>query len=431
MFCVPSALRRSVVIGLLLILAGCRAATTAFGTDAVSARANADAFASALEQRFTRVVRTPKFLQARLRIGRHALSPSKLAYDTALWTGMRAVRSGVERDLELTGALINGAYTFTAQPRVPTPVRTGDSRHLIGLVQLDREGDWQWTTTVQNAVGTVAPERASAIMRALFVSTERPSAAVRADYRSAFARTAVAMGRMFSLDSVITVAQSDGSTLVALHILTSDVRLKESFPALAKYVRKYLAPARYRYVLSDRSGANWFDAQASKSRLVLRFRTHDGELQPLAGAARRMPDTLVLHVDLSAKISVFTVGASDLVGEFVHVHTLNERGWAMRFTREPKWDLPLLAEQLLNAPLRRPFEGNGVQFRIGLVREGDRQTVLARSLVLAVRESAIMRFFGNLGFTAMSDFAGVVEEEENRFLAEAFAALRADFQSQY
>ncbi len=54
------------------------------------------------------------------------------------------------------------------------------------------------------------------------------------------------------------------------------------------------------------------------------------------------------------------------------------------------------------------------------------QTLLTRELDFAVRESAIMRFLGNLGFIAMSDYAGSVEEEESRFIAEAMAALRAD-----
>ena len=419
--------RLTLVIGLLLTGTGCRAVTTAFGGDAASARANAEAFAGALEQRFTRVVRAPKFLLARMRIGRHALSPSKLAGDTAIWTSMRSSRNGIERDLELSGEMLNGGYSFLAASRVPTPAKTGDSRHYIGLVQLAKDTDWQWTTTVQNAVGAMAPERGRDIMRALFLSAERPSAVIRADYRSAFGRTATALGRLFSLDSILSAPQLDGSTLVTLHILSSDERLRPAFPELAGYVRRYLAPARYHFRLSDRGGADWFDAQARKSRLVVRFRTHDGELQPLAGTARRMPDTLLLNVDASAKISMFTVGASDLVGDFIHVHSGTERGWAMRFTREPKWDLPLLAEQLLRSPLRRPFEGTGVQFRIGLLREAGGETQLARALVVAVRESAIMRFLGNLGFTAMSEFAGVVEEEENRFIAEVFAALRADF----
>ena len=415
---------------MLLCGAGCRAATVAFGADASAARANVDALGSAVEQRYTHVVRAPKFLHARMRLGRYAFSPSKLVGDTVLWTGLRSTRAGAERDLEVVGTFVNGQYTFTPRDGAAVPTRTGDARHFIGLVQLNGQDDWQWTTTVEHAVGAMPPERANDVMRALFLSAERPADAVRADYRSAFPRTAEALGRMFTLDSVITAPQPDGSTLVALHILTSGDRLHNGFPELAKYVRQYLEPARYRFRLRDRGGNDWFDAQAQKSRLVLRFRSHAGELQPLAGPARRMPDTLAMHIDGSAKISFFRIGASSLVGDFVQVNTRAERGWNMRFTKEPDWDLPLLAEQLLHSPLARPFAGPGVQFRIGFQRGSDGQTLLVRKVILAVQESAVMRFLGNLGFTAMSDFAGTVEEEENRFLAEAFAALRADIRLQ-
>lgn len=37
-----------------------------------------------------------------------------------------------------------------------------------------------------------------------------------------------------------------------------------------------------------------------------------------------------------------------------------------------------------------------------------------------------MRWIGNLGFTAFGEFAGKVEEEENRFLIELFQAMRSD-----
>jgi len=209
----------------------------------------------------------------------------------------------------------------------------------------------------------------------------------------------------------------------------SDAGLRSGFPELAKYVRKYYAPARYRFRVRDAGGAEWFDIEAAKSVIVLRFRSRRGELQPLIGSQRTMPDTLALHIEGSAKIGMFTVGASKLVGEFVHVHTPTQRAWAMRFTKEPEWDLPFLAEQLLHTPLKHPFDGPGVQFSLGFVRAGSGQTVLTRTTTLAVRESAIMRFLGNLGFTAMSDYAGKVEEEENRFLAEGFAAMRADVAS--
>ena len=417
---------RSIALATLPLVGSCRAATLAYGPDLATARANADALVGALEQRFTNVVREPKFANARMRIARYALAPSKLVGDTALWTEMRSARRGAERDLIVLSAMRGANYTFSTTPGAGVPSRTGDSRHVLGLVQLNGENDWQWTTSVENAVGSMPPARADDIMRALFASAERPSALVRADYRAAMPRATAALGRLFSLDSISTSPQPDGSTLVALHVLITDAALRSTFPELAKFVKKYVAPARYRFRLADRAGGDWFDAQGSQSRLIIRFRSNGGTLQPLVGTARLMPDTLALHVDGFAKLGLFTVGVTNMVGEFVHVKTPIAREWAMRFTKEPEWHLPLIGERLLRAPLRRPFEGSGVQFRIGFTRGGEPQTLLSRTLVVAVRESAIMRFLGNLGFTAMSDFAGKAEEEENRFLAEAFRAMRAD-----
>ncbi|MES2524624.1 MAG: hypothetical protein V4617_18140 [Gemmatimonadota bacterium] len=411
-------------------LPACRGVVNAYAGDPATARAHADALASAIEQRFTKVTRTPKFSNARLRLGRYALAPSKLVNDTALWTASRNVKSGPERELEL-GAGMNGAnFAFVARPRVPLPSRVGDERHLIKLTSLGGD-DWQWTTEVDHAVGGLAPARMDDIARALFASAERPTAAIRVDYRAAFPRTTQALGRMFTIDSISTASQPDGSTLVAMHVLTSSAGLKAQFPAFAKYVDKYVTPTRYRFRLTDRSGAEWFDAQGERGgRMVLRFRSHQGALQPIAGAARRMPDSLLINIDALAKFGLFTVGVTKMQGEFVHVRTPAERAWAMRFTQDPQWHLPLIAERLLRSPLERPFDGRGVVFRMYMRKGPDGSTLMGRNFDVAVRESAIMRFLGNLGFTAMSDYAGAVEDEENRFIAEAFQAMRADIRAQ-
>ncbi|MDQ8162058.1 MAG: hypothetical protein P3C10_05680 [Gemmatimonadota bacterium] len=408
-----------------LIVGGCRAAPLAYGSDAASAKAHFDAFAAAIEYRFTRVVRNPKFATARMQIARYAFAPSKLAGDTALWTGLRTTRTGADRDLEVHAALSAGQFRFTARPGVALPIQVGDERHLIALDQLG-PGDWQWRTAVDHAVGTMPPARADDIARALFHTAERPAAAIRADYRAVMPRTAASLGRLLALDSIATVPQADGSTVVTLRLSVSGDRLVRTLPAFAKYIKHYVEPARYRFRLADRSGADWFDAEARDRVLTLRFRSHEGQLQPLLGAARRMPDSLRLHVDALAKISLFTVGVTRMEGEFVHVRTPRERGWAMRFTKDPEWHLPLIAERLLRTPLRRPFEGTGVVFSLGLRTGPEGQTLLARTFDMAVRESAIMRFLGTLGFTAMSDYAGTVEDEENRFIAEVMAAMRAD-----
>ena len=409
----------------LLALSGCRAGVMAYGPDMASALGHADGFAAAMEARFTNVVRTPKFRAARRSLARYAFAPSKLDRDSALWTAMRTTRTGAERDLEVLAGLNGGHYVFTARSAVPLPTRTGDSRHFIALDQRG-EDDWAWRTRVDHAVGAMPPGRADDIMRALFVSAEQPAAAVRADYRATVPRTTAALGRLLTMDSITTVPQRDGSTLVTLQITVSGDGLQRGFPAFASYIRKYVEPARYRYRLTDRAGSDWFDAEARNQRLTVRFRSHDGQLQPLLGTARRMPDTLQLHVDALAKISFFTVGVTNMVGSFVHTRSARERGWTMHFAQDPEWHLPLITERLLRTPLRRPFAGTGVRFTLGFRAGPGGQTLLSRELDFAVRESAIMRFLGNLGFIAMSDYAGTVEEEESRFIAEAMAALRAD-----
>jgi hypothetical protein len=232
---------------------------------------------------------------------------------------------------------------------------------------------------------------------------------------------------LFVLDSIVTTTQPDGSTLVTMQLLLDANRLRASHPGIAKYVDKYVSTSKYRFRLTDKAGAEWFDANAqSGERIVLRFRTHNGALQPIIGAARTMPDTLQINVDALAKIMVFTVGVSEMQGTFVQVRTPADRGWLMRFQKEPEWHLPLAARQLLRSPLRRPFAGSGMLFRIGFRDAPNRSTDLYRKFDIAVQESAIMRFIGTLGFTAMNDYAGDVEQDENRFLQEMFAAMRAD-----
>ncbi|MDP1857593.1 MAG: hypothetical protein Q8K82_02920, partial [Gemmatimonadaceae bacterium] len=105
----------------------------------------------------------------------------------------------------------------------------------------------------------------------------------------------------------------------------------------------------------------------------------------------------------------------------------HDRAWLMRFRKEPEWHLPLAADKLIKSPLRRPFEGRGTEVRLGVRDDLGNQTMSQRQVRTAVKESAIMRFFGGLGSSAFGDFAGQTEAEENRFLSELFVALRRDF----
>lgn len=396
----------------------------AFGPDPASSAAHLDAFAESFERRFTNVVRDARFSAARLRIARHALTPSRLSRDTTVWTATRNTPTGPEHDLMLRGAFDGNSYRFSTMTAPPTPSAIGEARHAMRLRQVG-DNDWQWRTQVEQSIGALPPTRAPQVLRAWFASAERPSHIVHSDYRRASARTASALGRLTRVDSIVTVAQTDSSTLVTLHLLVDATPIAQSHPAFARFVRKYVEPSRWRMRLYDKSG-EWFDVRAAQRAIVVRFRSRRGELQPLVGAARPLPDSLRVDVDALAKFGPWMVGVTGMTGDFVFVSTPTERAWAMRFAKPPEWHLPLIGEALLRSPLRRPFEGSGVVMRLGLRTVSTGATVVDRVVEGTVRESGVMRFLGSLGFTAMSDFAGAVEEEEARFLAEAARALRAD-----
>ncbi|MGE5732080.1 MAG: hypothetical protein ACM37U_09070, partial [Gemmatimonas sp.] len=189
---------------------------------------------------------------------------------------------------------------------------------------------------------------------------------------------------------------------------------------------KYLGPAKYHLALADRSGAPLFDVVGRDRSLTLRYRVKQGQLVTLLGPPRPWPDSLVLTSDVSLKVKVFTVGFHQLVTDFVISNTGHDRAWTLVAQREPNWDLPLLTERLLRAPLHRPFEGAGAMFRMSVRDSAGTQSVYTRRTRLDVQESAIMRFVGSLASHAVGDLNQKVEIEEDRFLHEAFAALQAD-----
>jgi hypothetical protein len=129
---------------------------------------------------------------------------------------------------------------------------------------------------------------------------------------------------------------------------------------------------------------------------------------------------------MSMKILIFTVGWTDMVGEFNVINTPHERGWAMRFAKEPEWRLPPTVGYLLKSPLRRPFQDQGIPVRISIRDTPGAQTLMNRRASLVVQESGILRFLNRLSGTAVGDFLGPSEREANRFNADAFRALRSD-----
>src|SRR5690349_12371997 len=135
---------RRASIALLLLLGACRQGAQGFGETPAAARQASDDFLGSLGQRFTDVYRSPKFAAARPRLGRYALTPSKLERDTAVWT---SVEQDGTRVLNLAGYFNGSRYVFNPSRDWPAPTRVGQSRHLIQL-RPKGDGEYEWDTDV-------------------------------------------------------------------------------------------------------------------------------------------------------------------------------------------------------------------------------------------------------------------------------------------
>jgi len=122
----------------------------------------------------------------------------------------------------------------------------------------------------------------------------------------------------------------------------------------------------------------------------------------------------------------FTVGASRLVAEVALTSTGIEKGFSARFLQEPDWQLPFLAELLLDRPLRFPFEGPGSEAGWAARETPEGATRFVRHYRARVCETWILRWLGGMTSTAVNDFRSGAEAEADRFQREWLLALRDD-----
>ena len=394
------------------------------GPDRRTARANADALFGGLATRFDNVQRAPKFYEARSKLARYALSPSGVYGDTSVWT---ALGRDSTRTLTLLGTHTPTGYLFAPYASVATPTATGDARHVIRLHRRG-ESEYEWDTAVDHAIGSVTSRQIAAALTALVSAPQQVAGAnVHAENQALFPHTSRVLGELFSLDTIRAVPVGDGSSTVLVRFRMDPDRIAKTRPNLSKYLDKYVSPARYRLRLQDGGGTMWLDAAGSDNVFTISYRVRDGQLLPLTGSARPLPDTLQINVDFSAKFMIFRVGVSRLIGDFAFLRSGEERGWAVHFRHEPDWHFPLAVNTLIRTSLRHPFEGEGITLRVSIRDRSGSQALLSREASVSVQESTIVRWLGGLGNSAMSDFAGRAEAEENRYVFEVLSALKADF----
>jgi hypothetical protein len=409
----------------VLLATACRPGWDALGATPQQAQANGVSLADALYRRYLGVERAPFYAAARAKLAKRALAPTAVFDDTTAWTTRPDAKTRVLMAEGVSSA--DGRYRFAPRPAAPFPDRLADARHLTQLTRLTAVGEFEWRTTVDFALGSLTPTDWGTAFRALLASAEgRSDADLRADVRSTLPRTTTALGRMFSLDTLRAQRMADATTAITIVTKVHPEWLRQGFPLYAKFVAKYVAPAAYHIVLRDARGARWMDVRATERGMALRLRVLNGGLVPLDGAAQPMPDTLRLTMDASTKFSIFTIGMRGMQGNITFLRSASEHGWAMRFDKAPEWQLPLFAGSMLKTPLRRPFEQGGVVGKISFRAGAGGQTYITRDFRVAVQESAVTRFLGGLSGSAFSEFDGPAEQEENRFNAELFRAMRDD-----
>jgi hypothetical protein len=370
------------------------------------------------------VQRDPDFARARMKIARHALTPGTLFADTSVWTVDDSRDS--TRAFFVTGTYENARYLFDDAPNAPYPTRIGDQRHFVQLKSLG-DKNYEWFTTVDHGIGPVRATQVAASLSELFTAFDgRRDTELLADGRMAFPQTAKHLSQLFAIDSLRSVPLTDGSWAFTLGLRINTERMKAGYPAFAGWLDKYVTPTIYRITLTGRDGRKYFDGIGRPGTLVVRLRSLDDRLVALDGAPTPFPDSLRISMDVSMKYKLFRVGFTGMQGDFTIERGEHEQAWQMRFTKEPSWHFPLAMNQLIRVPLKRPFQGRGVELRVGVRDDRGPQALSIRQARAIVNESTIMRWLGNLGFSAMSDFSGKSEQEENRFWAEMFMALRRD-----
>jgi hypothetical protein len=420
-----SQVKKSSYLALLapLLSLGCKEIAPAFGPTPAAARVNADEFLYSVSSRFTNIQRPARIIHARAQFGHYALTPSGIYNDTSIWLGIGADSARLFGD---EGIFSTDRYIVNTKLSTTPPDALTESREIVRLRKLS-DSEYEWFTNVDVALGRMPARSISDVLAAgLDAGEGKTPAAIRANYSTSFPRTTAALGRLFTIDTLRATQDAEGATTFDLAIRLTPEILKGWMPHYSAYIDKYISKGKYRITLTDKTGGRWFDASAANYYMHFKVRSRNGHFVPLDGGIRAMPTALTIHVDMTMKILLFTVGWSNMTGDFELLDTPHERGWSMRFATEPEWRLPPTVGYLLKTPLRRPFQGAGIPFRVSIRDTPGSQTLLNRRGSLVVQESGIIRFLNRLSGTAVGDFLGPSEREANRFNADAFRALRAD-----
>jgi hypothetical protein len=380
------------------------------------------ALVQALADRFGPIDREAGFDALRPKLARAALVPSWVIEDGTVW---RTWGDGW-RAFELNGYSWGGLYRIGARAEALPPSAPGEYRGRVLLRQTGHER-FEWSVSEELAVGPARPADLAGALDALLRGAERstePSA--RAAIAAALPRTSSKLGLLLRIETLELRPDAHGATSVRLAVRLTPAGIRGFAPRYADFLEKYARPMRGVLVIADPGGAAWWTLESADHLWTVRLRVRDGSLVPLEGPAdRRLPGRLRATADYVTRMSRFKVGARRIAADLALTRTPGVKGLSARFLAEPDWDLPFLAETLLDDPLRYPFEAPGSEIEWA-ARETARGTLLTGLYRARVRETWILRWLGGMVGNAVGEFRLGAEREADLYHRECLLALRDD-----
>lgn len=415
-------IRRAALLPIAALLVACRGPVLALGGSPAAVRTNVDEFFSSIAAVFGPTAIEPRLDSIRLKYANDALAPSRLFADSSIWTA----HSGSTHTLDLAGSGTYGRYRLWVQGDAPVPMHLADYRREVRLTQLG-SGEFEWDVRDELAIGGITGDELGHALSAIFTAAQQSDErSARAAFQEQLPHTTAALARLFSLDTLHLTPNPKGGTDVRIGIGIHTDRLQSEFPHYAKFLNKYLGPSDILAVVYDDQKHEWWRLTKGRDQITLALRVQNGALAPLSGGVARMPERVHVRIDASTKAWIFRVGMRNLVGDVMRVRDSHEKATITLFRTEPKWQLPPLVHRMLDTPLRRPFEGGGAMFSFSVRDTPGGQSIGTRSYSLVVQESAIMRWFGNLGNSALGDFRKGAEKEFDKFNGGVLDALHTD-----
>jgi hypothetical protein len=291
---------------------------------------------------------------------------------------------------------------------------------------------YRWTAIVQQALGSVEVEDIDRVVRTVLgEAAQMTGAAFRAAEASRYPRASAVLSRWFSLDS-LTTSRDALRTRVRLVVGVHLAQLASTYPHYATALRTTAEPTRIHAVATDDYNAEWLRVDFGDGRFAMEIAaTPAGHLAPLSGPQRPLPDSLILRMDYSTKMSsLFSIGVRDLVSHVALLDRQHVYGARLVFTQEPQWDFPLALDRLVTTTLARPFADSGARYDILVTDTAGARTEFQQSYAFNVEESLILRWLDRVNAQHNNAFSDSATAEMNAYFASLLAALRADVRAE-